>query len=332
MHKNYLKIKSTTVDLIATDSYISSVEGGWRRSSATKGPRPNVLAISGWPVGRRLEVSVNIFLGVVEMDRFVVIVFPNEAQAFEGTRVLKELHAAGNLTLYSMAVAVKDEAGQLAIKDAAGPGPLSTAVGALVGGLAGVLAGPVGIVAGSVGGSLIGSLFDIANYGVSADFLSQVSSELRSGKSAVIAEIVEDWTIPLDSRIDALGGTVLRTWRADFEDEQITKAIAAEKAEWEQLRDACAQASADAKANITKRLNLAKSNLEATKNKADAKMVAVGNELKAKVVAMEQQVATANADAKEKIRQRISAVSDDYQARSRKLKQAWSIAKEALAP
>ena len=168
------------------------------------------------------------------MSKFVVIVFPNETQAYQGVRAMKELHAEGSLTLYSMAVVVKDAEGKLAIKDAAEKGPLGTAVGALAGGLVGVVGGPVGMLAGSFGGTLVGSLFDIANYGVSADFVAKVSSELTFGKSAVVAEIVESWTTPLDTRMEPLGGVVLRTWRADFEDEQIAKQIAAEKADWEQ--------------------------------------------------------------------------------------------------
>jgi uncharacterized membrane protein len=264
------------------------------------------------------------------MNRLVVIVFPSETQAYEGTRALKELHAEGSLTLYSMAVVVKDAAGILAIKDAADEGPLGVAVGALVGGLVGVIAGPVGLVAGSLGGTLIGSLFDIASYGVSADFVAKFSSELTSGKSAVIAEIVEGWSTPLDTRMEPLGGAVLRTWRADFEDEQIAKQIEAEKADWEHLRIEYAQASADAKAKIKTKRDEAKANLDATKKKADAKLD-LDTELKAKVAAMEQQVATAKAGAREKITQRISALRSDYQARSAKLKQAWATAKEALA-
>ena len=38
--------------------------------------------------------------------------------------------------------------------------------------------------------------------------------------------------VPLDTRMEALGGTVLRTWRADFEDEQIEHEIAARRAEF----------------------------------------------------------------------------------------------------
>lgn len=265
------------------------------------------------------------------MSRFVVIVFPNETQAYEGTRALKELHAEGSLSLFSTAVVVKDSAGKLAIRDAADQGPLGTAVGALVGALVGVISGPVGMLVGSLGGTFIGSIYDLANFGISADFVAKVSSELTSGKSAVIAEIAEGWTTPLDTRMEPLGGTVLRTWRADFEDEQIAKEIAAEKTDWERLEAEYAQAGAEAKAKIRSKLDEAKANLDAAKQKADSRLVALDKELKAKVGALEQQVATASADAKEKLNQRIAALRSDYQTRSAKLKQAWALAKDAIA-
>jgi uncharacterized membrane protein len=265
------------------------------------------------------------------MSRFVVIVFPEEAKAYQGSRALKELHAEGSLTLYGMAVVVKDAGGKLSIKEAADQGPLGTAVGALVGGLIGVIGGPVGLLAGAAGGTAIGSLFDIVNYGVGEDFVAKVSSELTLGKSAVIAEVAETWTTPLDTRMEPLGGIVLRTWRDDFEDEQIAKEIAAEKADWEQLRAEYAQASAETKAKLKAKLDQAKASLDATQKRVDAQMNALDKELKAKIAAMEQQLATAKADTREKINKRIADLRANSQARSDKLKRAWELTKEALA-
>jgi uncharacterized membrane protein len=265
------------------------------------------------------------------MSRFVVIVFGDEAKAYQGTRALKELHAEGSLTVYGMAVVSKDAAGKFAIKEAADEGPLGMAVGTLTGGLIGLLAGPVGLIGGAVGGSLIGSLVDVFNYGVSADFIAKVSDELAPGKCAVIAEIAEIWTTPLDTRMEAVGGTVLRTWRADFEDEQIAKEIAADKADWDQLKTEYAQASTETKARIKAKLDETKASLDASRRRVENKVEALDKELKAKIAAMEQQVVGARASAKAKIDQRIAAVRSDYQARSEKLKRAGMLVKEALA-
>ena len=51
------------------------------------------------------------------MSKFVVTTFGSEANAYEGTRALKELHAEGNLTLYGMAVITKDAGGKLSVKE-----------------------------------------------------------------------------------------------------------------------------------------------------------------------------------------------------------------------
>jgi uncharacterized membrane protein len=265
------------------------------------------------------------------MSKFVVIVFPDEAQAYRGTQALKELHFEGSLTLYGMAVIAKDAEGKLSLKQAADPGPLSAAVGALVGGLIGVIGGPVGVLAGMAGGTLFGSMVDIFNYGVGEDFLLKVSDELKPGKTVIVAELSEDWRTPLDARMEALGGIVLRTWRADFEDEQIAREAAAIKADFDQLRREYAQASADAKATLKVKLDEAKAALERAEQRVEARREALEKEVNAKIAALQQQLGQAHAEAKHDINKRIAALRADYEARSAKLKQAWTLAKEALA-
>ncbi|MBB6409222.1 DUF1269 domain-containing protein [Mesorhizobium sangaii] len=265
------------------------------------------------------------------MSKFVVVIFPNEAGAYEGTRALNGLHADGSLTLYGMAVVAKDAKGNFTVKETADAGPLGTAVGTLLGGLLGVIGGPVGMVTGAAGGVLLGSLIDVVNYGVGEDFMMKVSNELVPGKAAIVAEIAETWTTPLDARVEALGGTVLRTWRADFEDELIAKDVAAQDADFEQLQAEFAQANAETKAKLSTKLDQAKTGLKQADARLQGRIDALNKEMDAKVATMEKQVAEAQADAKEIIRHRIAAMRADYEARSAKLKQAWALTKEALA-
>jgi uncharacterized membrane protein len=265
------------------------------------------------------------------MSRFVVVVFPSEAKAYEGTRALKDLHADGSLTLYGMAVIAKNAKGALSIKEAAESGPLGTAVGAMVGGLVGLLAGPVGALAGMASGTLMGSLVDLFNYGVSEEFVLKVSEELRPGRAAIVAELVENWNIPLDTRMGALGGTVLRTWRADFEDEQVAIEVAALEADLRQLRAEYAQANAETKAALKAKLDQANASLKHAEERLQARIDALQAEANAKVAALDKQVAGAKADAKEKIRQHSATLRAEYEARSAKLKQAWALTKQALA-
>jgi uncharacterized membrane protein len=265
------------------------------------------------------------------MSKFVVVVFPSETQAYNGTRALKDLHAEGSLTLYGMAIVVKDAAGNLSVKEAADAGPLGTAVGALVGGVLGIIGGPVGAAAGMASGALVGSLGDLFNLGVGEDFLTRVSTELLPGSAALIAEVVENWTTPLDTRMDALGGIVLRTWRADFEDQQIEMEIAAERAELNELEAEYAMATQEAKARLAASVDRAKVNLKKAEGRAKAKLDSLEQERKAKIGALEKQLVGAREDARSKIRQRIAAAQADYDTRSAKLKQAWQLTKEAIA-
>ncbi|RUX19045.1 DUF1269 domain-containing protein [Mesorhizobium sp. M2A.F.Ca.ET.042.01.1.1] len=266
------------------------------------------------------------------MSKFVVIVFPTEAKAYEATRALQELHAEGSLTLYGMAVIAKDAEGHFGVKQTADEGPLGTAVGALVGGLIGLVGGPAGVLVGMTGGTLVGSMTDLFNYGVGEDFIWKVSKTmLEAGKTAVVAEVTENWTTPLDTRMEALGGTVMRTWRADFEDEQIAKELAARRAELQELQAEYAQANADAKARLKAKLDQAKSDINQAEKRLQTRLETIETELNAKIAELEKQRAAAQAEAKQKINQRIAALRADFETRSGKLKQAWALTREALA-
>ena len=56
-----------------------------------------------------------------------------------------------------------------------------------------------------------------------ADTRDQAAGEtgfvLGAGQSAVIADVSEDWTSPIDTRMRNLGGTVYRRAKGDMEDD-----------------------------------------------------------------------------------------------------------------
>ncbi len=266
------------------------------------------------------------------MSKFVVVIFPDEAKAYEGTRALKELHAEASLAVYGMAVVTKGADGKLTVKQAADTGPLGIGVGALVGGLTGLLGGPAGAAMGINVGALIGSLGDLFNMGVGTDFLDKVSKDLSPGKAAIVAEVAEDWVTPLDTRMGALGGTVVREWRTDFEDEMIEQDAKARKAEIAQLKEEVSHASGEAKAKLTARIGEAQAKLKKASDRMEAQISQRQRETEAKISLLQGQVAKATADAKAKIDQRISELRADHERRSAKLKQAWKLTKEALAP
>jgi hypothetical protein len=78
-----------------------------------------------------------------------------------------------------------------------------------------------------VGITAIGYSVDAFNYGVGMEFVDEVSRNLTPGKSALVAEVDEYWTIPLGLRMEALGGIVVRQWRLDVEQDLIHNEIRA---------------------------------------------------------------------------------------------------------
>jgi uncharacterized membrane protein len=265
------------------------------------------------------------------MSKVVVIVFPSEAVAYEGTRALKQLHSEGTLTLYGMAVLVREASKNLAIKQAVDQGPLGFAVGALTGGLIGLVGGPAGGAIGMAAGAMVGGLGDIIDLGVRSDFIDAVSLKLEPGKAAVVAEIGEDWTAPLDLQMQRLGGEVVREWRSEFEAEQIEKAAREQRAEFAALKEEFARASADAKRALKKRMDETRAKLEAAERRAEAFQRQFEQEAEAKRKELRDQLAAAKSEAKGQIEKRLATTEVEIKRRRELLKQAWSLTKEALA-
>ena len=265
------------------------------------------------------------------MDKMVVIVFNDEAKAYEGTKALKGLHAEGNLTLYQFAVITKDSTGTISVKDSSSQGPVGTALGWATGGLIGLLGGPVGFAVGAVSGTLAGSLFDLSQLGIGSDFLDEVSLYLLPGKSAVVAEIDEEWITPLDTRADALGGTVFRRARGEFVDAQIEKDVDVTKAELKQLREEFKRESGDAKAKVQTKIEAAQKRMQAKQDQIKESIDNNNREFEAKLSSLKEQAANARDERKASFEKRITEIKSQQEARSKKLNQAWQLTKEALA-
>jgi len=265
------------------------------------------------------------------MSQFVVATFPSESQAYEGARALQDLHGEGAISLYAFAVVSRDASGELAVRQESDEGPVGTVMSAFVGGLVGLIGGPVGSALGVSVGGLIGSMGDLLNLGVTADFMREVADEIAPGKVAVIAEIDEEWRTPLDARVAALGGTVVRQSRAYVEDAIIEKDIEATRAELQQLRTEAETAAGAAKSNAKAALNRAETKLRRLSNQASERIERVKRETEAKTKSLQQQVKEARAETRARIDQQIKDVQADYKARSQKLGAAWELTKEALA-
>ncbi len=249
------------------------------------------------------------------MSNFIVVIFPTETQADEGRKALKELQGEDKLTIHGMAIITKRTDGKVSMKDEANEAPLGTAVGTVVGSLIGLLGGPVGLAAGAAAGAFLGYAADAFNYGVGMEFVDEVSRNLTPGKSALVAEVDEFWTLGLDLRMEALGGTVVRQWRLDVERDLIENEIQARSAELSQLKAECAQAEDEHKARLEVKIKAAEVKLKAALEREKAKVEALKQHAETKIKALQRQAATASPETKIRIEQRVTEI----QAESEKL-------------
>ncbi len=264
------------------------------------------------------------------MDKILVVIFDDENKAYEGSRSLQDLHNEGSITLYAKAVIAKDARGQVSVKQTDEPGPIGTGVGLLTGSLLGLLGGPVGVALGAYAGMFGGMIYDLANLGVGEDFLYEVGQYLLPGKAAVVAEVWEEWVLPVDARLQAVGGVVFRRTRGDIEDAQFERDVAALNAEIDELEAEWAQANGEAKAELQARLDAAKARLQAMQDSIEAKIEASQQETEAKIKLLQEQAAKAQGERKAKREARIAKLQADQKRRSDLLHQAWELTKEAM--
>jgi uncharacterized membrane protein len=231
------------------------------------------------------------------MDRMLVVVFPNESKAYEGKRALQQLDAEGSISVYAYAVLTKNPDGTAIVKQGDDVGPIGTLVGTSLGSLIGVLGGPVGVVAGAAAGMAAGSSIDLNNIRVSSDFIDDVQRALVPSRTAVIAEVDEEWTTPVDTRMEAIGGSVFRRALSEIRDKVDDEDIAAMKADIVQLKAEHAKAQADRKAKLQDKINQLESRIQAKQQQAKARLDAVQRKAQAKVEALKAKAEGAKAKA-----------------------------------
>jgi uncharacterized membrane protein len=232
------------------------------------------------------------------MDRILVVVFDNESKAYEGTSVLRQLNSDAGLTVFASAVVVKNADGTATVKQDDW-GPLGTLVGTAWGTLLGLLGGPVGLALGVGVGLVAGVTADLSDLRIGEDFIADVTKELRPGRVAVVAEVDEDWTTPVDSRMEAIGGTVLRRTLSDVKSNIRDEHVAAMKADIAQLRAEHGEARAERKAKLHEKINQLDAKLQAQLQKAKDRREAAEREAKAKAEVLKAKAATLKSKAAE---------------------------------
>jgi uncharacterized membrane protein len=227
------------------------------------------------------------------MERMLVVIFDNEKKAYEGTAALRELERDGNIAVYAGAVVVKNADGSTSVKKVDDLDPIGSLVGTSVGGLIGLLAGPVGMAIGAAYGLTLGAFADIADLRVGDDFVDDVSQSLTPGKVAVVAEIDEGWTAPVDTRMEALGGLVIRRGLAEVREEQRQAQIAAMKGDLAQMKEELAKANAERKAKLQSRIDYLQARIDQQQKKAQQRWEAFQARRSAKREAFKKNAAVA---------------------------------------
>lgn len=265
------------------------------------------------------------------MNRMLVVVFDTETAAEAGARALRQLNNEGDITLYALGVIAKDADGVVSLKKATDSFGLGAGMGLAVGGLIGLLGGPVGVVVGAAAGTLLGAVRDFWTAGVSIGFVEEASVVLRPGKTALVAEVEEDWVIPVDSAMETAGGMVIRRARMDVVQHQFDQDILAMKSEIRQLEGEYKHASGAVQSRLQASLAATEAELSSTTLRAKNRLAEIGQQTEVRLQAIEAQVAKAQGKARAQLEARLERVRSAYGERTAKLGQAWGLAKEALS-
>jgi uncharacterized membrane protein len=143
--------------------------------------------------------------------RAVTAVFHDQNDAYDVAREIKNLKN-DQVKVKQAALVTKDSKGNLRVPDTKGDEvPWGTIGGPIVGGLIGLIAGPAGAAIGAGAGLAAGWTGDLVRLGMDEDTVNAIGSEINPGDSAIVAEIDEGSTEPIDSIVANHGGVIYRT-------------------------------------------------------------------------------------------------------------------------
>ena len=258
------------------------------------------------------------------MENMLVVVFENELKANDGSKALSDLESEGSISIHAQAIIKKNDDGTVTIKQKGDDFPIRTIGGTAIGALIGLLGGPIGLALGAVAGTVAGSIGDKNRASVNADFLKEVSAKLTPGKWAIVSDVSEDWiTTPVDTLMEALGGTVFRAARENVEHEQFTKDVAEIKTDITQLKAEQTKSRANQKAKLQLRIDNLNEKLRTKLEAAKLRTMEQKKENKAKVEDLEKKAANAKGEAKAKIKTRIYEIEEKYK-RDEEAFERWS--------
>jgi uncharacterized membrane protein len=265
------------------------------------------------------------------MSTYIVTVFPDETKAYQGVHALDQLHAEGSISLYDQIVVQRQPDGRITTKDREPAAAIATGVGALLGALVGLFGGPVGVAIGIAAGGSLGLGTAAVHAEVSDEFLEDIARQMKPGDYAVLAEVSEGWTAPVDTRMRELGATVMREERSDVVDDVIAKRAVAHKAAHEQWKSERAGRKAErTEAKLENSFGGARERLLRVADKAHKRLDDTKREMQQKLDALDEHAKKATPEVRTRIEQRFSEIRKEFGERERKLSLALETAQQAL--
>ncbi len=223
------------------------------------------------------------------MERILAVVFDNEKKAYEGKTALRQVEQDGDIVIYGGAVVTKHADGTASVKEFDDLGGIGGLAGTAFGSLIGLLGGPVGVVVGATTGLAVGAIADIDyfdNARVGEDYVADLFKSFTPNKVAVVAEVEEEWTTPVDARMEAIGGTVYRRSMWEVRDTADQKEIAAMNADLAQLKAEQTKVNAERKAKLQKKIDQLQANIAAQQKKAQERKAAFEARQKSKTAVL----------------------------------------------
>jgi uncharacterized membrane protein len=144
-------------------------------------------------------------------------VYEKEDAAAEALAFARKLQGARTIRMRGAAVVVKDQNGEVSIKETADLDARGGRIlGAITGGLVGLLGGPVGAVIGALAGAGVGgAAAKRIDVGLPDEFLEEVQAYLQPGTSALIMLVQSHWAQSVSDSMASTHGTVLQQTISD---------------------------------------------------------------------------------------------------------------------
>ena len=189
------------------------------------------------------------------MNRMLVVVFDDEMRAREGENVLLRLERQGGIIVWGHAVLAKGTDGMVNLMRKQDYGPLDTLLSTPLGSLIALLGGPSGLSISVATGFTFGKGYDPDNARLGEDFVDDVRNAFLPGKVAILAEIREGWTAPVDVSMEQVGGAVFRRSLSNVRRTLEEDNLAAMQADIDQLRAEQSLSESDRKGELQKKIN-----------------------------------------------------------------------------